>query len=270
MYLGNVMSWPDPPSTASAVLCSGGLDSVVLLAWAAQRAPAQPIYVRAGLAWEIQEIQALERLVPQLGARGGAQGTRGAISSLAVLDFDVRDLYAPSHWALVGKPPAYDTPDEDVYLPGRNILLLSKAAVFASSRGIGRILLGPLSGNPFPDATANFFRAMSEALALGLARPMSVEAPFATLHKADVIRLGASLGVPLSNALSRAAAADQRTLGRADRGGDVASIGIGEAPDEVGGIRRVAIVEIGAVCGRHPLATDEVAESLGHDVPEEK
>lgn len=185
-------TWPEAPSTESAVLCSGGLDSVVLLAWAAQHAAAQPIYVRAGLAWEEQEIETLRHVIQP----------SGRIRPLAVLDFDVRDLYPPTHWALRGTPPAYDTPDEDVYLPGRNILLLSKAAVYAASRGIARILLGPLAGNPFPDATAAFFRAMSRALGLGLARPLAVEAPFATLHKADVIRLGASLGVRLGATLS--------------------------------------------------------------------
>lgn len=183
---------PDPPRTPSLVLCSGGLDSLVLLAWAAQRATAHPLYVRCGLAWEAQELAALERLLTP-SAR---------VAPLAVLDFDVRDLYPPSHWALRGTPPAYDTPDEDVYLHGRNILLLSKAAVFAASRDIDRLVLGPLAGNPFPDATPEFFRAMGLALGLGLARSMVVEAPFAKLHKADVIRLGASLGVPLGATLS--------------------------------------------------------------------
>ncbi len=184
--------WPDPPATPSCVLCSGGLDSVVLLAWAAQRAVAQPVYVRCGLAWETRELEALERLLRP----------SERVARLAILDFDVRDLYAPSHWALRGTPPAYDTPDEDVYLHGRNILLLSKAAVFAASRGIDRLVLGPLAGNPFPDATPEFFRAMAAALGLGLARHVVVEAPFVTLHKADVIRLGTELGVPLGDTLS--------------------------------------------------------------------
>jgi 7-cyano-7-deazaguanine synthase len=185
-------SWPEPPTTESAVLCSGGLDSVVLLAWAAQHARVQPIYVRSGLAWERQEIDTLRRIVQP----------SNRIQPLAILDFDVRDLYPPSHWALRGTPPAYDTPDQDVYLPGRNILLLSKAGIFAASRGIERLVLGPLAGNPFPDATGAFFCAMSEALGLGLAHALSIEAPFAALRKADVIRLGASLGVPLDATLS--------------------------------------------------------------------
>ncbi len=184
--------WPDPPVTPSGVLCSGGLDSVVLLAWAAERAAAQPIYVRCGLAWEAQELETLGRVLRP----------SGRVLPLAILDFDVRDLYPATHWALRGTPPAYDTPDEDVYLHGRNILLLSKAAVFAASRGIDRLVLGPLAGNPFPDATPEFFRAMGAALGLGLARSLAVVAPFATLHKADVIRLGAELGVPLGATLS--------------------------------------------------------------------
>jgi 7-cyano-7-deazaguanine synthase len=184
--------WPVSPRTESCVLCSGGLDSIVLLAWAAQQAPAQPVYVRSGLAWESQEIATLQRML-QASAR---------VRPLVTLDFDVRDLYPPSHWALRGTPPAYDTPDEDVYLAGRNVLLLSKAGIFAASRGIKTILLGPLAGNPFPDATPQFFRAMSVALSLGLADTLAIEAPFTTLHKADVIRLGTVLGVPLGATLS--------------------------------------------------------------------
>jgi len=184
--------WPVPPRTESCVLCSGGLDSIVLLAWAAQQAPAQPVYVRTGLAWESQELETLYRLLPSMPR----------VRPLVTLNFDVGDVYPPTHWALRGTPPAYDTPDEDVYLPGRNVLLLSKAGIFAASRGIERVLLGPLAGNPFPDATEEFFRAMSTALGLGLARTLAIDAPFTTLHKADVIRLGMTLGVPLGETLS--------------------------------------------------------------------
>ncbi len=185
---------PEPPRDESCVLCSGGLDSVVLVAWAAQRAPVQPVYVRAGLAWEAQELRVLGSLFARMA--------RHNIRPLALLEFDVRDLYPPTHWAIRGTPPAYDTPDEDVYLAGRNILLLSKAGVFAASRNIGRVLLGPLAGNPFPDATPEFFAAMASALSLGLAHVLAVETPFSSLHKAAVVGLGVSLGVPLAETLS--------------------------------------------------------------------
>ena len=121
---------------------------------------------------------------------------------LARLSFTVEDLYPAAHWALRGTPPAFDTPDEDVYLAGRNVALLSKAAIYSSQHGISRIVLGPLAGNPFPDATPHFFEAMARALSLGLARSVVVEAPFASREKRDVIRLGVELGVPLELTLS--------------------------------------------------------------------
>jgi hypothetical protein len=99
----------------------------------------------------------------------------------------MRDVYPPTHWAIRGEPPAFDTPDDDVYIAGRNVVLLAKAAVFMARAKLGRVFIGSLAGNPFPDATAEFFDAMGRALALVLAGPMAIEAPYATLHKADVM-----------------------------------------------------------------------------------
>jgi 7-cyano-7-deazaguanine synthase len=184
-----------PPSPESLVLCSGGLDSVVLAAYEARERRVQPVYVSAGLWWEPSELETLRRIL-----RGPAFQPR--VRPPVELTFDVRDIYPSTHWAILGKPPAYDTADEDVYLVGRNVTLLSKAAVFAAERKIRRIALGPLAGNPFPDATPEFFEAMARSLSLGLGRDIAIVTPFLTLHKADVIKLGQSLGVPLELTLS--------------------------------------------------------------------
>ncbi len=72
-------------------------------------------------------------------------------------------------------------------------MLLTKAAIFCAQKGIGRIALGPLAGNPFPDATPEFFAAMSTALSLGLAHTVVVDTPFVQMKKADVIRTGMAL-----------------------------------------------------------------------------
>jgi 7-cyano-7-deazaguanine synthase len=182
---------------ASAVLFSAGLDSAVLLAQAVRRDAdaVQPIYVSTGLAWEAQELAAAERL---LGS--GAYGPR--VLPLVRLGLDMRDVYPPHHWAVRGEAPASDTPDEDVYIEGRNVVLLSKAAVYMARAGLTRVLIGPLAGNPFPDATPAFFGAMERALSLGLAAPIAIEAPFAALRKHDVVALGRSLAVPLERSLS--------------------------------------------------------------------
>ena len=65
---------------------------------------------------------------------------RRATEPLVRLEFNMRDVYSPTHWAITRTPPAYDTPDEDVYLHGRNVALLSKAAVYAATRNISRIV----------------------------------------------------------------------------------------------------------------------------------
>ena len=182
------------PSPSTAVLLSAGLDSAVLAASEARSAHVHPIYVSAGMAWEPEELAALERLL--------STPPFATLAPLARLTFTVRDLYPPTHWALRGEPPAFDTPDEDVYLTGRNIILLTKAGIYCAQHGIARIALGPLAGNPFPDATPEFFHSMARALSLGLAESIRIDAPFAGKHKAEVIALGVELGVPLELTLS--------------------------------------------------------------------
>jgi 7-cyano-7-deazaguanine synthase len=180
---------------SSLVLLSGGLDSAVLAADEAQTLTVHPVYVAAGLAWEEGEENIVRRLLSSPPLAGKTQ-------PLVRLSFDMRDVYAPTHWAITGTPPAYDTPDEDVYLHGRNVALISKAAVYAATRKISRIVLAPLAGNPFPDATPEFLSAFSRALSLGLDAPIHIDAPFSTMHKDDVIKRGAKLGVPFELTLS--------------------------------------------------------------------
>ena len=178
-------------------MLSGGLDSAVLAAQEARTYVVHPVYVAGGLAWEEGEQHVIGRLLSSPPFNGSAR-----VMPLARLEFSMRDVYPPSHWAMQGTPPAYDTPDEDVYLHGRNIALLSKAAVYAASRRISRIVVAPLAGNPFPDATPQFFAALSAAFSLGLAAPIEISAPFGVLHKEDVVRIGAELEVPFELTLS--------------------------------------------------------------------
>jgi 7-cyano-7-deazaguanine synthase len=185
----------------TAVLVSGGLDSAVLLAEEAAAGPVQPIYVAVGLAWEAAERQMLDRFIAAAGAAGpGKLGP--AVAPVVSLAVDMRDVYPPSHWAIQGRPPGYHTADEDVYLHGRNIVLLGKAGVYCAAHQIGRIVLGTLDHNPFPDATPVFRSAMASALSLGLAHALTVDAPYSRVSKADVIRRGLAARLPLELTLS--------------------------------------------------------------------
>lgn len=195
----------------SAVLLSGGLDSAVLLARElADGREAWPVHVRVGLAWEDAEAAALGRLLlhPPFAGR---------VRPPATLTFDMRDVYPASHWAVAGRARAWDEPDESVYIEGRNITLLAKTAVFCATRGIPRLVIGPLAGNPFPDGRPAFFEAMARALSLGLDWPLVIDAPFRTVHKHDIVSLGRKLGVPLEQTMSCNAPVDGRHCGRCNK-----------------------------------------------------
>jgi 7-cyano-7-deazaguanine synthase len=179
----------------TAVLLSGGLDSAVLLAEEAAHDDVQPIYISVGLPWEPAEQHALRQFL--------ANGFRSPrVRPLVSLAVDMTDVYPAAHWAMTGTAPAYHTPDEDVYIPGRNVVLLVKAGVFCGAAHLDRLVIGTLDHNPFPDATPAFREAMASALSLGMGRPLVIDAPYARVGKAEVIHRGAREGVLLELTLS--------------------------------------------------------------------
>ena len=180
---------------AVVVMASGGLDSCVLVAHYARKGrEVHPLFVRCGLRWEAAELTALKRW---LRALPGTVARK--VRPLTVLTVPAGDLYG-RHWSTSGgKVPGWSAADNAVYLPGRNILLLSKAAVYAAMLGVPRLALAPLRGNTFPDATPAFFGRLGRALGKGLDFPIKVEAPFLRHEKHQLIaryrdlRLGLTL-----------------------------------------------------------------------------
>ena len=176
-----------------AVLCSGGLDSAVLLVDLARTTGgAVPVFVRAGHVWEESERAALARFVAAV-----AEPRIAPVHDLAV---PMADIYG-AHWSMTGQaPPGWDAPDAEVELAGRNLVLLSKALVLAARHGWPTVALGSLAGNPFPDATPTFFAGLAAAASEALRTPLAIVAPYREHTKPDVIRLGA--GLPLALTLS--------------------------------------------------------------------
>ena len=145
-------------------MLSGGLDSAVLAAQEARTYLVHPVYVAGGLAWEQGEQDIIRRLLSVPPLSNGSN----PVMPLVRLEFSLRDVYPPTHWALKGTPPAYDTPDEDVYLHGRNIALLSKAAVYAASRKIAPGRRGAARRQSVSRCDAAVFRGAERGV---LARP---------------------------------------------------------------------------------------------------
>lgn len=201
--------WPPPaPPSPLAVLVSGGLDSAVLLAEAARTRPAVfPLYVRTGIAWEAVERLHLDRFL--------AAVRTPALRPLVVLEQPVADLYG-DHWSLTGVGvPAAGTPDEDVFLPGRNVLLLAKPLLWCHLHGVSEIALAPLAVNPFPDATPEFFDQFAGAVNRSVGGSVNVIRPYSGLHKTEVIRRGARF--PLEHTFSCIRPAGELHCGRCSK-----------------------------------------------------
>jgi 7-cyano-7-deazaguanine synthase len=181
------------PDEATAVLYSGGLDSGILLhVLTASGRPVLPIYVDCGLAWQPAELAAARRFIATLGSP--------LVAAPLVLALPTADLYG-DHWSVSGRGiPDAASPDEAVYLPGRNALLAVKPLVWCALNGVRRLALATLQSNPFPDASRAFFDSFSRSMSIAMAAELEIVEPFADCAKTAVMRKGS--GAPLEETLS--------------------------------------------------------------------
>jgi 7-cyano-7-deazaguanine synthase len=99
------------------------------------------------------------------------------------------DVYG-DHWSITGRNiPEAGTPDEAVFLPGRNALLVIKAALWCQMHGIRELAIATLASNPFEDASDSFFAQMEQVFT-ATGPPIRLVRPFAELSKQQVMELG--------------------------------------------------------------------------------
>ncbi len=120
------------------------------------------------------------------------------LQPLVVLDMPLAELY-DGHWSLTGaNPPDAESADEAVYLPGRNALLLLKAALWCQMHGIDQLAIGVLGTSPFADATARFFEAFQAMVNEGTPSRLQILRPLAGLTKCQVMQMGRGLPLELT------------------------------------------------------------------------
>ncbi|MFM9995720.1 MAG: 7-cyano-7-deazaguanine synthase QueC [Phycisphaerales bacterium] len=193
-----------PPSSPAVVLLSGGLDSTVALA--AARRDGRVCYaltVDYGQRHRV-ELEAARRVARSLGAvehRVITLDLRAIGGSALTADIDVpkdREQGPGDRGPRTSEVPV-------TYVPARNTVFLSLAAGYAEVVGADTIVIGvnAVDYSGYPDCRPEFIAAMERALSLGTKAGaegdrIRIDAPLARMSKAEIIRLGASLGVDFS------------------------------------------------------------------------
>ncbi|HEX4131600.1 MAG TPA: 7-cyano-7-deazaguanine synthase [Pirellulales bacterium] len=190
------------------VLCSGGLDSAILVGHLlAAGKHVQPFYIESQLYWQRAELLALRRWLEAIRSP--------RLAELVVLDLPLGDLYR-GHWSVTGRSVPDDrSPDEAVFLPGRNALLIVKAALWCQLHAIGELALATLATNPFGDSSDEFFGALERALNLGGPAALRIVRPMGHLTKQQVMQLGRAM--PLERTFSCIAPVNLEHCGRCNK-----------------------------------------------------
>lgn len=174
-----------------AVLFSGGLDSAILLGHLlAEGRRVWPLFVHCQWHWQADELRAARRYLAAIDRPG--------LERLVELQMPLADLYH-DHWSITGRQvPRADEPDENVYLPGHNPLLLVKAHLWCRLNGVDQLALGALASNPFADATEDFFRQFEAAMDQAVCGHVELVRPLGQFSKRQVMRLGRELPLELT------------------------------------------------------------------------
>jgi 7-cyano-7-deazaguanine synthase len=183
------------PSSA-LVLFSGGQDSTTCLAWALSR------YERVetiGFAYGQRHVVEMEVREPVRRAIAGlSDDWNRKLGPDRVVSLDV--LGSVSTSALTADLPMGTRPDglPATFVPGRNLVFLTFAAIVAYQRGLKHVVAGvcetDFSG--YPDCRDDTIKALQVAINLGMEARLVLETPLMWIDKADTWRLAESLGGP--------------------------------------------------------------------------
>jgi len=177
------------------VLLSGGMDSCVTAAIAAQKGSAAFLHVNYGQRTEGRELRAFNEIADFYGVEER-------------LTVDISHLKAIGGSALTDS--AIEVPKGSLvssgipvtYVPFRNAHLLAIAISWAEVLGAREVYIGAVEedGSGYPDCTREFFDAFEKAAALGT-RPGSgikIITPLIRMRKSDIVEKGLELEAPLS------------------------------------------------------------------------
>lgn len=187
----------------SLVLCSGGLDSTVLLHSVVQKYGATNVI---GLSIYYGQKHAIEheyavwqcnRLGIQLLEADLSQVFKYNVNSSALLEGSALDISHKSYAKQLEDLGGSGT--VSAYVPYRNGLFLSYATAIAFQLDCCIVYYGAhaddAAGSAYPDCTAAFIEAQGNAIYEGTAKKVELAAPWWCKNKADIVAVGIRLGM---------------------------------------------------------------------------
>jgi 7-cyano-7-deazaguanine synthase len=173
------------------VIWSGGLDSTVLVRHLLQQ----------GLEVHALTFDYGQRHRKEIEA---AQLIRARQAHRSIVTHTIERLHLPGQSAL--QDQAVDVPDghyedetmKSTVVPGRNLVMLAHALAHAAAKEAQAVAFAAHAGDHaiYPDCRDKFSWAMKAVAVAYHYEPVQLLSPFVTLTKADIVLMGAKLGVP--------------------------------------------------------------------------
>ncbi|EGQ8670478.1 7-cyano-7-deazaguanine synthase QueC [Vibrio cholerae] len=172
----------------AVVVFSGGQDSTTCLAQALKEFDeVHAITFDYGQRHKL-EIEVAQQLAKQLGVTAHKVMDVSLLNELAISSLTRDDIPVSHELQANGLPNSF--------VPGRNILFLTLAGIYAYQIGATTVITGvcetDFSG--YPDCRDEFVQAMNQALAKGMDLPLMIRTPLMWLNKAETWALADQLG----------------------------------------------------------------------------
>lgn len=180
------------------ILVSGGLDSTTLMyLFVKQNVDFVPLFINYGQHCAEHELETLRRVIPVQ-----------YVDKIEIIDVSSIYRYSQSRFIRPANLWKEKVIADDLYIPYRNVLLLTIAASFAQTLGIDKVYSAFINSNHAKeiDCSSEFFNKL-EGL-LSEYGSVKIEMPFRDMTKYEVAKLGIELKAPIGRTFSCQASPD--------------------------------------------------------------
>ena len=182
------------PKDLAVVLVSGGLDSCVTAAIAAETCELAFLHAGYGQRTEERERRAFEEIAGHYGVAHRLVVRLDHLSQIG--GSSLTDAAIPVSEARLDRPGIPTS-----YVPFRNAHFLSVAVSWAEVLGAGQVFIGAVwdDSSGYPDCRPEYYRVFNELVRAGTRPDTEIEVvtPLIRSQKEEIIRRGIALGAPL-------------------------------------------------------------------------